>query len=45
MKYKIMKISINHCLFSYKTYGLDVFIYVINKDYMNYLKDLKNKVT
>ena len=38
--------SINHCLFSYKIYGLDLLIYVLNrfskyKDYMKYLKDLK----
>lgn len=49
MKHKKQKLEIiNHCLFSYKTYRLDLFIYMISKfseheDYADYLKDSKNK--
>lgn len=47
MIHKIPKIKkYKSCLFPYKTYGLELFVYVINKfsereDYLNYLKDLK----
>lgn len=47
MKHKKQKLEIiNHCLFSYKTYELDLFIYMINKfseheDYTDYFKDSK----